>query len=85
MAFRQFIREFQFLAQRFPLHATEYYAYNSVESLKLMTIIFGKMGQKWKKAKTRFFFYYLRYRYSDQISIYIICNRKTSSFDYESR
>ena len=44
---------------KFLLNATEYYANNSVlsvESIRLMTIIFGKMGQKCKKVKKPRFF-----------------------------
>ena len=80
----QFLSKLQFFQKRlsalkFPLIATEYYAYNSVSSVKSkkqMTIIFGKMGQKKKKVKMRnFLLNYLRYRDSNSIIIHKDCNR----------
>ena len=46
-------------ALQVPLTATEYYAYNSVpsvENIKLMTIIFGKMGQNVRRSKCAAFY-----------------------------
>ena len=53
-----------FLVLKFPLIATEYYAYNSVSSVKLMTIIETRMRQNGKAKMLNFFFNYLRYRYN---------------------
>ena len=44
---------------KFPLNATDYYAYNSVpsvESIKLITILFGKMGQNGRRSKCATFY-----------------------------
>ena len=51
----------------------------SVESLKLLAIIEAKMGQKGRMRN--FLLYYLYYRDSNQIMIYIDCNRIKGSFD----
>ena len=52
----------------------------SVESIKLMKIIFGKMGQNGKVKFRNLLLNYLRYRYSDQIIIDKECNRIKVSF-----
>ena len=73
MSFQYFLKRGS--ALKFPLTATEQYgvcecahkSVPSVESIKLMTIIEAKIGQKCAT--------YLRYRGSNQIMIYIYCNR----------
>ena len=60
----------------------------SVESIKLKTIIGANMGlngTKRKKVKTRdLLLNYLCYRDSNQIMLYISCNRIKGYFDPES-
>ena len=57
-----------------------YYANNTVERIKRMTIIFEKELVKMPK----FVLNYLRYRYSDQTIIYSDGKLIKSSFDLES-
>ena len=47
----------------------------SVESIKRMTIFVAKMSQDGKEGQMRnFLLYYLRYRNSNEIKIYLDCN-----------
>ena len=71
-------------ALKFPLTATEYYAYKgvpSVESKQLLTIIeaIKETTEEGQNAQL-----YLRYRGSNQIMIFIDCNHIKGSFDSES-
>ena len=57
----------------------------SVERIKLMAIIVAKMGKNGRRSKgSTFLLKYQRYRDSNQIIIYTVCNRIKSSFDKES-
>ena len=50
---------FQDFYKKFPLSATDYYAYNSVpsvESIKLMAIIEAKLGQNGRRSKCATFY-----------------------------
>ena len=58
----------------------------SIKSIKLMTIIEAKNGTERRKVKMRnFLLNYLRYRDSNQIMIYIDCNRIKGYFDLKIR
>ena len=61
---------------KFSLTVTEYYFYTSVlnvEGIQLMTIIDAKMGQTDKGQNVQLF------RLSNEIMIYVYCNRIKSS------
>ena len=89
--FVNFSVSFQYFLKRFSalkFHLTRqicmhmYNSVPSVESIKLNDDYVCKNGTKRKKVKMRnFLLNYLRYRKSDQIIIYIYCNRIRSSFD----
>ena len=76
MSFQYFLK--RVLAQKFPLTATECYVFKSVpsvESIKLLKIFEAKT-EEGQNAQL-----YLRYRGSNQIMIYVDCNRSKGSFD----
>ena len=87
--FRQFLSEFpiflkKIAALKFQTKRSDYYAYNSVpsvESIRLMTIILGKWDKTEEGQNAQLLLNYLRYRDSNQILIYLDCNRIKGSFD----
>ena len=88
--FRQFLSEFSiFLKERFiaviPKKRNRLLCIEKCEQCwkyKAYDEYIRKNGTKRKKVKTRnFLLNYLRYRYSDQITVYLDCNRIKGSFD----
>ena len=86
--FRQFLSQFSiFLKTGFSAEVPinhEYYAYNSVPSVEILKL-YDNYRSKRKKAKMGIVLLKcLWYRDSNQIMIYIDCNRIKGSFDKDS-